>query len=147
MSQRSVDPFAPPVADLDGGVVEPLVADTPLASRMRRVAAFLIDIFLFLVSGVPGALIARLAGISRTSSFGYVLTSISFLLFFAYQCYLIATSGQTLGKRWLGIRIVKLNGLPVSFVSGVLLRLIVPVLFACVPKLGLFVLIFDPVLI
>jgi len=39
-----------------------------------------------------------------------------------YQWWRIATTGQTIGKKLLGIRIVKVDGSPVDFVSGVLLR-------------------------
>ena len=39
-----------------------------------------------------------------------------------YQWYLLATRGQTIGKRLMGIRIVDLEGKPVGFVSALVLR-------------------------
>jgi uncharacterized RDD family membrane protein YckC len=34
----------------------------------------------------------------------------------------VATTGQSLGKKWLGIKIVKMDGTEVDLVSGVILR-------------------------
>ncbi|MFO7565134.1 MAG: RDD family protein [Enhygromyxa sp.] len=39
-----------------------------------------------------------------------------------YQWYLLSTRGQTLGKQWMKVRVVKVDGSPVDFVSAVLLR-------------------------
>jgi uncharacterized RDD family membrane protein YckC len=39
-----------------------------------------------------------------------------------YQWYLIATTGQTIGKRVAHVRIVRVDDTPVGFVDGVLLR-------------------------
>jgi uncharacterized RDD family membrane protein YckC len=44
------------------------------------------------------------------------------LLFYIYQCQLIATTGQSLGKRWSDVRIVLENGEPPGFWRGVVLR-------------------------
>ena len=50
------------------------------------------------------------------------LMALMVLAFLAYQWYLVATTGQSLAKRWMGIKIVRLDGSPVGFVHGVLLR-------------------------
>ena len=39
-----------------------------------------------------------------------------------YQWYLVAHTGQTIGKKWMRIRIVKVDGSPVGFGDGVVLR-------------------------
>jgi uncharacterized RDD family membrane protein YckC len=39
-----------------------------------------------------------------------------------YQWIAISRTGQSIGKKYLGIRIVRLDGSPVDFVSGVILR-------------------------
>jgi uncharacterized RDD family membrane protein YckC len=39
-----------------------------------------------------------------------------------YQWYLLSTQGQTIGKRFMGIRIVDLEGKPAGFFSALLLR-------------------------
>jgi uncharacterized RDD family membrane protein YckC len=39
-----------------------------------------------------------------------------------YQWYLISTTGQSLGKRWLGVQIVRVDGSPSGLRHGVILR-------------------------
>jgi uncharacterized RDD family membrane protein YckC len=65
------------------------------------------------------------------------------LMFFAatlpvsiYQWSLIARTGQSLGKKWLNIRIVKTDGAPVDFVSGVALRDWVTTVIGFIPVVG-----------
>src|SRR5262249_42972993 len=53
-----------------------------------------------------------------------------------FQAYLLSTRGQTLGKKWIGIRIVRLDGGPVTFFGAVMLRAVVPALVATVPLFG-----------
>lgn len=92
-----------------------------LAERGTRFAAKLIDGLAYIVPFIVGglmvassvdALIAVGAGIMGLGWFGLMI----------YQWYLTATRGQTIGKRWLGIRIVKTDGSPCGFVHGVILR-------------------------
>ena len=44
------------------------------------------------------------------------------LLLYAWQCSLVARGGQSLAKRWLGIRISRQSGESAGFVHGVVLR-------------------------
>ncbi len=117
----SLNPYSPPRADADA--VSPAEhGDASLmdAERGSRLGAAILDLLLVLAGAVPGLLIA-FAG--RGSLEMVVLAEVRILLpLHLYQWYLISTTGQTLGKKWLRIRIVKLDGTPVSFVSGVLLR-------------------------
>jgi uncharacterized RDD family membrane protein YckC len=53
-----------------------------------------------------------------------------------YQWVLISRTGQSLGKKWTGIRIELVDGGAVNFTSGVLLRNWVPKLMGIVPYLG-----------
>ena len=53
-----------------------------------------------------------------------------------YQWYLLSRTGQTLGKKWLRIRVVKTDGSPVDFVSGVLLREWVTAGIGFIPCIG-----------
>jgi uncharacterized RDD family membrane protein YckC len=53
------------------------------------------------------------------------------------QWYLMASTGQSLAKRWLGIRIVMLDGRRVNFFSAVLMRTWLPLVVAAIPYVGL----------
>ena len=69
------------------------------------------------------------------------------LAFMGYQWYLIATTGQTLAKRWLGIKIVRVDGTPLGFVNGVILRSWVLGLLGNIPIVGPLVSLVNPLMI
>jgi uncharacterized RDD family membrane protein YckC len=69
------------------------------------------------------------------------------LSFMIYQWYLIATTGQSLAKRWLGIKIVRLDGSPVGFVNGVILRSWVVGALSNIPILGTIIGLVNPLMI
>lgn len=126
--------------------------DQPLASRGARLGARLLDGLLAFVTMVPGMIwlfTAMDSASSRRYSGSYDPYSSSYdpyassyssgpnfddmigplavmllpvLALSIYQWVLISKQGQTLGKKWLNIKIVKLDGSPVDFVSGVVLR-------------------------
>ncbi|HEY5284835.1 MAG TPA: RDD family protein [Polyangia bacterium] len=54
-----------------------------------------------------------------------------------YQWMLISRTGQSLGKKWTGIRIEKIDGSRVTFGTGVVLRNWVPKVMGAVPYLGM----------
>lgn len=110
-----------------------------LASPWVRLAAAFIDNVLV---GVPAGVLG-VAGIfmidQRMEAAGLVLMLLALLvhvLYHVYSWYLIATTGQNIPKRWLGIKIVRVDGAPVDFVSGVVLRNWVYALVTLVPYLG-----------
>ena len=89
----------------------------PLASvaagRGTRLGASIIDALIYLI---PYFFFLRLSPILGAIAIGAI---------FVYQMYLLSKDGQTLGKKVLRIRIVKINtGLNGGFVANVLLRVI-----------------------
>jgi uncharacterized RDD family membrane protein YckC len=89
-----------------------------LATRGRRLAAAIVDVL------VSFALIGVLALVTPWNLFadtgrGYWRPSLfepalGFVLFMLANGYLLATQGQTIGKRLLGLRIVRSNGSAVA---------------------------------
>lgn len=76
------------------------------------------------------------------------------LLFYAYalpfnalQWWLIVSSGQSIGKKLANTRIVRDDGTPVGFASGVVLREWVTVAVGSIPVVGIVVSIVDAILI
>ena len=67
---------------------------------------------------------------------GMVLGVVLFLGLLVYQLVLIYQSSQTLGKRWVGIKIVRNDGSPASFGRIFGLRMVVIGLIEQVPCLG-----------
>jgi uncharacterized RDD family membrane protein YckC len=117
----SLNPYAAPAADVNLAV-DPQTAEAPLASRGARFGANLIDTFMayapFFIAGI-------VSGHDNSGGIGLTIGALLTLGLVIYQSILVSTTGQTLAKRWLGIRIVKMDGSPVNFVSGVLLRFLV----------------------
>lgn len=103
--------------------------DAVLADPGTRLGAVLVDNIALFASMIPGFALAMLL----ISSLGITDDEESTLLvmFLAlpcglgltgYQWYLTSTEGTTVGKRLLGIRIVRDDGSPVDFFTGVILR-------------------------
>lgn len=135
----ALDPFAPPAADLDPRLL-PEGAKQPLAGRWTRLGAAWLDGIVLLPCLLVGGVISFLiwngadawtaeAVKSPTRTLGiFAIFFLCCIPMLAYQWYLVSTTGQSLGKRWTKIKIVKKDGSPVDFVSAVLLRSWVPVI-------------------
>jgi len=68
---------------------------------------------------------------------GFAMLAVGLLVVFVVQTWLLTTRGQTIGKRMLGIRIVRYrDGSPAGFVHAVLLRSWLINLIGLVPTVG-----------
>jgi uncharacterized RDD family membrane protein YckC len=122
-----------PPADLPPLELHPLtpLEAAPLARPRDRLYARGIDGVLAILAITP-ALFWVLPAVARMTDVSDVpwapilkavaLAVIASLALSIYQWYLTATTGQTLGKRWSHVRIVRVDGSPVGFVDGVVLR-------------------------
>jgi uncharacterized RDD family membrane protein YckC len=129
------NPYLPPSSEVnDGRSVRPHAGEARVHPGFRFLAA-LVDWFLFLF-------IPFLVALLSNTSYTYNHTLSSLLVFVAnavrstagwlsllawiglngFQAYKIATTGQSLGKRLLRMKIVHWDGQPVGFVRSVLLR-------------------------
>jgi len=101
-----------------------------LASRSERLGAYWIEILLALpfglVGGVLGYKLGRAAAahepLAPSLIFALALTALCTIALSIIQMYWMATRGQTLGKHWMKIRIVRLDGSKAGFVGAVLMR-------------------------
>lgn len=143
----TTNPFETPNADPVGFAPERGFDDPPpLAARGDRLVAQLYD-GLLMAPGVGIGLVLVATGDGRYES-PSVFIGIGIALLWvvgltAYQWYLISTSGQSLGKRWKNIKIIKQDGGEVDFVSGVLLRIWVISVLGGLPGIGSFVTLAD----
>lgn len=110
------------------------------ADRGMRLLARLIDGGLYLLCMAPLFVAVAIDPNSERPSplqMGIMSLGLLFALaLFAYNLVLLAQSGQTLGKRWLKIKIVRLDGSPASLGRILGLRMIVMGLIESVPCLG-----------
>jgi uncharacterized RDD family membrane protein YckC len=99
---------------------------TELAGFWRRLGAYVLDA---IILGVIAAIIQAIIGaITRSSDpTGATVTSglIGLVLYLIYFGYLWSRNGQTLGYMALGIRVVRVDGGPVSLGVAVLRALLV----------------------
>jgi len=152
------NPYAPPKTDIDQGLTFG-GDDYVLAERGTRFAAALIDGLLMVVTLIPGfvlLLTAAEGGMYRMFNHGnsdslFLAVGVMillFLAFMAFQWYLIATTGQSLAKKWLGIKIVRTDGTPCGFVNGVILRSwVLGLVGNFIPVVGGLIHLIDPLLI
>jgi uncharacterized RDD family membrane protein YckC len=101
--------------------------------------AFILDGFVYVIPPVILALVTPLLvhGPGGETVSG-VFIVVAILIVFVYQMVLLIKDGQTLGKKALRIRIVKMDtGENGGFVPNVLLRLIVNGLLGIIPLYGL----------
>jgi uncharacterized RDD family membrane protein YckC len=118
---------------------DPLAGMPPLADSGRRTLARIID--LILVGIVVGLVTwafnvheydVNADKVSYSKSFGQSL--IAAVLYIGYDTYLISKSGQTLGKKWLGMRVANLEDGSTPSVQTALGRaavLWIPFAFCC----------------
>ena len=114
-------------------------ASANLAGRITRLGAVILDGFIYLIPPVILAVVTPLLvhGPGGETVTG-VFILIAFVIVFLYQMVLLIKDGQTLGKKALRIRIVKMDtGENGGFVPNVLLRLIVNGLLGIIPLYGL----------
>ncbi|QDU83479.1 RDD family protein [Planctomycetes bacterium Pla163] len=127
----AIDPYAPPASQ----VAEPVHATSRalfLARPSQRLGAFLIDglllpsgfaLLALIVATVVGVFLAApdptMAGIAIWSTFGG-----SLLLYLLIQGILVGRGGWTVGKRIVGLRVLRSDGRRVDLLHGFWMRLV-----------------------
>ena len=144
------NPFAPPtahVADIESS------GAPGLGGRGARFGAAVIDTLIQLAAyfALAFTLFSSLMPTSTTtgSIVGMFALQIvaSFVLFIVIHGYLLATQGQTVGKKLLGLRIVRSNGERASVVRLVGLRYFLGWIIAVVPFVGMIYALVDCLMI
>ena len=136
-----VNPFETPQADIQP--VPAVEQDHPLAERSSRLVASILDSLVH----VPPALAGYLVGMLFGEVAALILALVAFFAMAIYQWYLISTTGQSLAKRWMGLKILRDDGGEVDFVTGVVLRIWAVVGLSFVPFIGSFVGLLDALMI
>ncbi|WP_205522651.1 MULTISPECIES: RDD family protein [Myxococcus] len=105
-------------------------APAPQASREDRFLANLVDSIVVFVPFVAGLVMFALTAEptdEEFASFGFVLFGLlGSLVLCLVQLYLSGQNGQSLGKRWRHIRVVRMDGSHVSLARIIFLRNLLP---------------------
>lgn len=119
-----------------------------LAERLGRFWAAVIDRLVFLPIPLGAAIL--FPGLRHSASFGLAV-SVSLAALFAVlaaQVWLLTTRGQTIGKRIMGLRIVRVKDMANGgFTTNVLLRAGVGWGISLIPVAGVLYLLADPLFI
>lgn len=120
------------------GYVGYAAAAPTLASRGARLGAVIVDQACLFGAIAVGVLLVVLGGGEQALTIlGIGLAIVLFLAIAITQLVLLSSRGQTIGKRLVGIRIVKLDtGENGGFVANVVMRAFVPALIGAVPYVG-----------
>lgn len=120
-----------------------------LADVGTRFVGSLVDGLFYAGVCIPGFVAVALAGDDGGPLLiaGWGLIGFGVLVLAGLQWYLIATTGQSIAKRMLRMRIVRTNGMPVNFVHGVLLRNWVIALLSNIPLVGGMIALVDALMI
>jgi uncharacterized RDD family membrane protein YckC len=154
------NPYAAPkaaVSDISGTV------DAEPAGRGARLGAYLLDALIgglliygpFLLFGGMGAITqamqnpqadptAALAVYTGLPGLGML---IGLIVWAAITIVLVKRNGQTIGKKLIGIKVVRSDGSPISLGRIFLLRNLVPGLIAAIPLAGLVFVLVDHLMI
>ncbi|MBB3343533.1 RDD family protein [Luteimonas sp. RC10] len=139
MQDQDINPYQAPAAELQGET------DEVLAERGTRLGAAVIDGLIGLAIMTPvmwlgGYWSAAMAAAQRGEQVGFGLQllwmGIGLLMFAAIHAWPLHVGGQTWGKRWLGIRIVTLDGRPVTLARALFARYFPLQVVGGIPCLG-----------
>ncbi len=102
----------------------------------KRIAATLLDGVIASVAAIPGIVLIVIGAIMSGSSssgggigtifflLGYLLVFVGALGVGLYNIYLLGSTGATLGKRWMGLKVFDNNGQPLGFGKAFLRELV-----------------------
>lgn len=135
------NPYAAPTAQVQPTAAERFDDEMVTAGRLPRLLAALVDAGVSMVIAIP-ALIGVFRFNPATRSIGelggslVLLSVVGYIALFIYTLMLLSREGQTIGKRTIGIRIVRTDGERASLGRLFWLRYFVPGLIGAVPYLG-----------
>ncbi|QLC74860.1 RDD family protein [Pseudomonas sp. LPB0260] len=132
--------YAPPQSVL----VETVDKNDITASRWKRLGASLIDTLTIMIVTLPamyftGGFDRISEGVSPSTTYSLVMAALGLIIFFALNTRLLIKSGQTLGKKVVGIKIVDLDGDIPTFKKHLAKRYAVFFLPGQIPVAGQFI--------
>ncbi len=132
------NPFAPPVTPFDHRL--PTQSSKELAGRGTRLVAVMIDGLIAMVYFLP--VLMGLGIVEKTKQQEDILyesliaQTIALLIFILLHGYFLATNGQTIGKKIMGIRITDMEGQKPGLARIVLFRILPVSLISMIPIVG-----------
>jgi uncharacterized RDD family membrane protein YckC len=144
-----VNPYAAPAARVADAPVE---AELVKSGRLARLGAVLIDSMVLVVPAILVAIVLPgmqdgSGGLSTGAGALLLLAGLGVIAFAIYQLVQLHRTGQTFGKKMVGVRIVRTDGSRASLGRIFGLRYLVPGVIGAIPLLGPLFSLVDPLLI
>lgn len=132
--------YAAPQAELGpGSAGNPFVGSVTIATRLSRCLAVIVESFIWMIAAIPMAVgaVFSVEGGDVALMVGMMMSGAILLGLAVANLYLLATNGQTIGKKIMGIKIVRSDLVtPASFWRIVGLRYLPVSLMGMVPFVG-----------
>lgn len=137
------NPYSAPLAAVD--LPAPMMT---LASRGQRLGAAILDALVIVPLGIIAAILLPMG--ERNPNLMALMIALlvaAIVAIIAINAVGIYRNGQTIGKRLLGIRVVRSNGERVDFARYVFLRWLAIAILGVIPLIGSFISLLDALLI
>lgn len=143
-----VNPYAAPQSRVDDVAYDGLDLEARKASRGKRLGAALLDVLIAMLAFLPPFLWgifseysrshASMGVSARSPGLGWVtiLMAVAFLVILVIDCVMLHKYGQTMGKRVLGIKIVRTDGERISLGRVIGLRMLPIGILGRIPFIG-----------
>ncbi len=146
------NPYLNPYAAPESRILSPppLMQEDELADRGMRLAAYFIDLGFYLAAIIPGVIIIVLAASSNDDAIadaGILVIFTGLLGFGIYNCVLLHRNAQTLGKKLMSIKIVRVNGSRAGLMRIFFLRGLPIGILNAIPLIGYIFALVDPLMI
>ena len=152
---NTTNPYAPPQAAVED-VAAPSTGE--LAGRGVRLGTAILDFIIAMVMiGLPFGISIALSGAAFSGKghpnyaalggIGGLFTLVGATAYFCLTVIFVARNGQTIGKKIMGIKVVRSDGSPASLGRIFWLRNVLPGVLGAIPKLGIVFGFIDPLLI
>jgi uncharacterized RDD family membrane protein YckC len=135
----TANPYAAPTARIEQPLEQ--FGELNKASRGTRLGAYLLDAFIVGVWAIPFYVATFSATYTRTPdaapgmfSWLGLMVAVGLVI---YNFVLLHRSGQTIAKKWLGIRIVRNDGSRAGLGRIFALRMLVPGIIGAIPFVGI----------
>ena len=130
------NPYAAPRATLDLGPADAAGLERQKASRGKRLGGALIDGLCLIVAVLPIAFAAGTHGQADARSSAGLFATIVVLGLGIFNLILLYRSGQSIGKKIIGTKIVRTDGSPASLARILFLRIVPMQILSYIPYLG-----------
>ena len=127
--ETAANPYAAPTAAISAGPAP----GGELAERAQRLRAAVIDYLVYLIAfGAGGITFA----VTRRAPPAFALGSLVYVGLIVWNAVLLARHGQTVGKKVVGIRIVRSDGSDATFARLFWLRAVLVWVISALPTVG-----------